>query len=85
MHDKRIYALNEAISTLRKTTCFGDNRFPIGFEWPSPINILQMPKYVPIYIVDLKYKLNTGLIDGFCAFQVVLSNGESSPVFTAKG
>jgi hypothetical protein len=46
--EKRMYALNEAIQTLRKTDCFGDTRFPVGFEWPSPIDILQMPKNVPI-------------------------------------
>ena len=43
-----------------------------------------MHKNIGLKIKDLKYKLCSGCSGLFGAFQVVLSNGTSSPVFTAK-
>ena len=44
-----------------------------------------MHKNIGLKIKDLKYKLCSGCSGLFGAFQVVLSNGTSSPVFTTKG
>ena len=69
---------------MRKTGCFGWNTYSIDFEWPTVNDLMQMPKNISIKLAALKHK-NYGCSDGFGAFQVVLSNGISSPVFTAKG
>ena len=42
-----------------------------------------MPKNILIKLAELKHKKYGGS-NAFGAFQVVLSNGVSSPVFTAK-
>ena len=44
-----------------------------------------MSKNIAFKIKDLKYKICSKDKDYFGAFQVVLSNGTSSPVFTAQG
>jgi hypothetical protein len=41
---EKLLALQEAIQTMRKTGCFGWNQHPIGFEWPTANDLLQMPK-----------------------------------------
>ena len=45
-----------------------------------------MLKSTPIIkVIDLKYKIRHDANDWFGGFQLILSNGISSPVFTAKG
>lgn len=44
-----------------------------------------MSKNIAIKIKDLKYKICSHDEAVFGAFQVILSNGASSPVFTATG
>ena len=46
---------------------------------------MAMPRNLPIKVIDLKYKQSSADSDYFGAFQLILSNGTSSPVFTAKG
>ena len=62
---------------MRKIGCFGNNDNSINFEWPKANDLMQMPKNISIKLAALKYYDNSG----FMAFQVVLSNGISSPVF----
>ena len=81
---QHLAALEEAIKTLRKTDCYGYNGKPCDFEWPTPKDLLQMPKGALIKLQDFKYKQSTAYKDHFGAFQVTLSNGHSSPVFTAS-
>jgi len=44
-----------------------------------------MSKKTLIKLAKLNYKKSSAHSTVFGAFQVILSNGESSPVFTAKG
>ena len=81
--EKNLLALEEAKKTLRKTACYGYNGYPCDFEWPTPKDLLQMPKGALIKLQDLKYKQSTPYTEYFGVFQVTLSNGHSSPVFTA--
>jgi hypothetical protein len=69
---------------MRKTECFGWNSFPINFEWPTEKDLLQMPKNNSFKLAELKYKPYSGS-SAFGAFQIIFSDGASSPVFTAKG
>ena len=66
---------------MRKTGLFGlDTR--INVEWPTASDLLQMANNIPTKIKDLKYK-QISYNDGskyFDAFQVILSNGISSPI-----
>ena len=66
---------------MRKTGLYGFNSDE-NIEWPTANDLLQMANNFPTKIKDLKYKSDTGL-KGFGAFQVILSNGMSSPVFNA--
>ncbi len=66
---------------MRKTECYGDNCKQHDFEWPKEYDLLHMLKNMPIKVKDLKYN-KTGY--RFGAFQLILSNGTSSPVFIAK-
>ena len=56
----------------------------VNFEWPKAKDLLEMVKNIPNKIKVLKHKKSTS---GNCfgAFQVILSNGISSPVFRATG
>jgi hypothetical protein len=80
---KRKQALETAIQTMRKSVCFGRNSNPEDFEWPKPSDLRKMSKKTLIKLAKLNYNIDsTGR--RFGAFQVVLSNGESSPVFLSK-
>ena len=68
---------------MRKTECFGGNRKPFDFEWPLPTDLFNMRKNSQIKIKSLKFKKTSG--NGLGALQVILKNGISSPVLTAKG
>ena len=70
---------------MRRTECYGYTAYKVDFEWPLPKDLLQMSKNIALKIKDLKYKICSKDKDYFGAFQVVLSNGTSSPVFTAQG
>ena len=62
---------------MRKTGLYGDNDY-VTIQWPTKKDLLEMLKDIPRKIKHLKYKKSG---DYFGAFQVVLSNGISSPVF----
>ena len=65
---------------MRKTGSYGYNKWPVNFEFPTVQDLLTMPKSKAIKIVDLKYTRNGGHFGGF---QLIYSNGVSSPVFAA--
>ena len=72
---------------MRNTQCYGwNNDKPMNFQFPTAQELLQMLKdNIRIKIKDLKYKQNTKEKNWFGGFQVILSNGVASPVFTATG
>ena len=67
---------------MRKTGLYGSTSIGVNIEWPTASDLLQMAKNMPNKIKDLKHKKSTNP-NYFGAFQVILSNGMSSPVFTA--
>jgi hypothetical protein len=67
---------------MRKTGLFG-NDTRVNMEWPTAGDLLQMANNVPTQIIDLKYRKSYINGNFFGAFQVILSNGISSPVFSA--
>ena len=69
---------------MRKTVCFGRNTNTVDFEWPKPSDLRKMSKKTLIKLAKLNYKISFTQTNRFGAFQVVLSNGESSPVFLSK-
>ena len=70
---------------MRRTECYGYAGNKPDFEWPTPNDLLQMSKNIAIKIQALKYKICSKDKEVFGAFQVILSNGTSSPVLAAKG
>ena len=72
---------------MRNTPCHGHNaNKPVNFQFPTAQELLQMLKdNIAIKLKDLKYKQNTFDKNYFGGFQVILSNGVASPVFTATG
>ena len=84
--EKYLKALLAAIASMRKTGCYGKNNWAVNFEWPTAEDLLQMAKKnIAIKVRELKYKENTSHSSYFGGFQLILSNGTSSPVFTATG
>ena len=81
----KLKTLEDAIKTIRKTGMYGYRTFVGGFEWPTTKDLLEMVKNIPTKIQVLKHKKSTSNGRYFGAFQVILSNGISSPVFTASG
>ena len=80
--EKHLQAIEAAIKTMRKTECWGIKSSALNFEWPSAQDLLQMLKNTPIIkAADLKYKINQYNVSYFGGFQLILSNGKSSPVF----
>ena len=68
---------------MRKTGLYGSNS-DVNVEWPTANDLMQMAKNIPTGIRDLKYCKSTYLSGRFFgAFQVILSNGMTSPVFNA--
>ena len=65
---------------MRKTGLYGYTS-EVNIEYPKAGDLLQMANNVPKKIKDLKYKKSTTNGNYFGAFQVILSNGMSSPVF----
>ena len=75
---------------MRKIGCYGYNKWPINFEFPTAQDLLQMPKNKAIKVKDLKYDkaayFSANVVwKCFSGFQLILSNGVSSPVFTSTG
>ena len=68
---------------MRKTGLYGI-RSDVNVEWPTANDLLQMAKNIPSKIKDLKHKRSNFHTACFGAFQVILSNGISSPVFNAE-
>ena len=66
---------------MRKTVHYGHS-YRVDIEWPTASDLLQMAKNIPFKIRDLKFKKSTAYNQLFGAFQVILSNGVSSPVFS---
>ena len=72
---------------MRKTGSYGHTAGkPVNFEFPTPQDLLQMAKNnIAIKVKDLKYRKSTSMSSWFGGFQLILSNGVSSPVFTCTG
>ena len=71
---------------MREVPCYGFNSWPVNFRFPTAQDLLQMPKNMAIKVQDLKYKKNTVDSSGFFGgFQLILSNGVSSPLFAGTG
>ncbi len=47
---ENLKALETAIATLRKTKCYGGNKFPVNFECPTAQEMLNMPKNIAIKV-----------------------------------
>ncbi len=78
----------EAMKTIRKLPLLGytnDNKLEIDFYWPKEQEILQIPEEKPIEAVGFNWHKadydNGNYIGGL---QVILSNGQTSPVFLCK-
>ena len=69
---------------MREVPCYGlFNNWPVNFRFPTAQDLLQMPKNMAIKVQDLKYKKNTVNSENyFGGFQLIFSNGVSSPLFT---
>jgi hypothetical protein len=86
LKEKHLQALEAAIASIHKTECWGRNTWALNFEWPTKQELLEMLKNTPnIKVADFKYKLRSDSKNWFAAFQLILSNGKSSPVFTSNG
>ena len=81
--EKKLLALYVAIKTIRKTSLYGHNK-SVNIEWPTVGDLLQMANSIPFKMIGLKYQKSTTHSKFFGAFQVILSNGMSSPVFNSK-
>ncbi len=83
----KLKAIEAAIATMRNTQCYGYTASkPANFQFPTAQELLQMLKdNISIKLKDLKYKQSTKDKRYFSGFQVILSNGVASPVFTATG
>ena len=46
----------EAIKTLRKLPLFGLPNYEPDFEWPTDLDLLDMPKGNPIKVIGFKWK-----------------------------
>ena len=68
---------------MRKTPFYGWDH-SVDFEWPKANDLMQMLNNTKIRIKELKYQPRPPGNDVFGAFQVILKNGVSSPIFTAK-
>ena len=68
---------------MRKTGQYGGGD-AFNIEWPTAIDILLRANNIPIKIKDLKYQESTEDSKLFGAFQVILSNGISSPVLNQR-
>ena len=80
--EKHLKALEAAIATMREVPCYGYNYYPVNFRFPTAQDLLQMPKNMAIKVQDLKYKKDTVNNNNyFGGFQLILSNGVSSPLF----
>lgn len=80
--NQRLTQLEESIKTLRDLPVFGSIDYATDSKWPTAIDLLKMPTGSPIQVSELRWKKNG---DGFGAIQVILSNGQKSPVFLASG
>ncbi len=69
---------------MRKTGMYGYGN-DVNIEWPTVVDLMKMANGNPFKIKDLKYQ---GAVHArgncFGAFQVILSNGMSSPVFNSR-
>ena len=71
--------------TLRKLPLWGErvSEDEINFEWPTPEIFAQMQPDVTIQSIEFKtYSQSSTAVS---SVKVILSNGESSPVFEKSG
>lgn len=73
-----------AIASMRKLPAFGMKGVKIEFEWPTERDLLAMPKGKPFSVLKLKWKRSRMHEQSIGAIQVILGNGQRSPVFCAK-
>ena len=82
--DDKTLEIEKAIVSMRNSQCYGYNHYPVNFQFPTAQELLQMLKHnIAIKVKDLKYKQNTSDNRFFGEFQVILSNGVESHIFTA--
>jgi hypothetical protein len=67
---------------MRKTGLYGKGTKE-NVMWPTESDLLKMITNIPTKIIDLNHQKSTTDSGLFGAFQVILSNGISSPVFNA--
>jgi hypothetical protein len=48
--------LEKAIASMRKIECYGYNKWPVNFEFPTADDLRRMTKNIVIRVKDLKYK-----------------------------
>ena len=71
----------DSLKTLRDLPLFGYPSTLINFRYPSIWDLQAMPSDKPIQAVGFKWKKSGDYIG---AFQVIMSNGCNSPVFSSK-
>ena len=75
----------QAMKTIRKLPLLGytdNNKLAINFVWPEEQDMLQMPEDKPIEAVGFNWHKSDDFNGNFIgALQVILSNGQTSPVF----
>ena len=73
------------MKTIRKLPLLGytdNNKLAINFVWPEEQDMLQMPEDKPIEAVGFNWhKSDANNANYIGALQVILSNGQTSPVF----
>ena len=81
--------LEDAVRTLRRLQEFGNVTRKVDFEYPTAQQLLNMADMKPNAVIKFRIKITYlsnkqgGDASHLSAIQVVLSNGQSSPVFTA--
>ena len=74
----------QAMKTIRKLPLLGytdNNKLAINFVWPEEQDMLQMPEDKPIEAVGFNWHKSDVNGSYIGALQVILSNGQTSPVF----
>jgi hypothetical protein len=73
--------LEDAAKTLRELPLYGHTVNKVDFRWPMLGDLLKMNTDKPIYATALRWKQRKEYI---CGVQVVMGNGQHSPVFLGK-
>lgn len=71
----------QACKTWRKLPLFGNEKEKVDFTWPTQDELLKFPADKPIQETKLKWKASQAALQCLGGFQIILSNGLSSPAF----